>query len=455
MVPNLYTIIRPMKPLSPLRARRTGASLLAFTLALASASAHAQLRLPSVNLPVPQGISGAGSELLRDPLDRLGFVRELPVLRQVRVGEVEKLLRLHRDVLERDPRGQPVVRREILAFNPGKAGLAAAAAAGMTVLSERQLDGLDETMVVLRLPEGAATAALLDMLRAADPDGSYDFNHIYTGSGAGAGGQAAGAAAPSPPRPRKAGATTVGLVDSGVDAGHEVFRGGAIERWGCGDAIHPDAHGTAVAALMVGRSAHFSGVAPQATLFAADVYCASGTGGSADKVAAALAWMAREKVGVINLSIVGPHNLTLERVVGAMVRRGHLLVAAVGNDGPAAAPLYPASYPGVVGVSAVDKRGRVIPESGRGPQVMFAAPGNHMVSAVPGAPPYRQVRGTSYASPIVAALLARGLAQPDKAGAAAALAALSKAAGQGSAVSNDTGYGIVGREFRTDPSRLQ
>ena len=373
--------------------------MLALTLALSCTGAQAQLGLPSLNLPVPQTIPSVGSALPGDRLSRLGIVRELPVLRGVRIGRVENLLRRHRDVLERDPRGQAVVRREILALNPGQAGLAAAAAAGMSVASERQLDGLDETMVVLRLPEGAATAELLEMLRAADPDGIYDFNHVYTGSDAGAdaglGGQSAGPAPLPAPRQPKAGVPVVGLVDSGVDPGHEVFRGTAIVRWGCGGAVHPDPHGTAVAALMVGKSALFSGVAPQASLLAADVYCASATGGSADKVAAALAWLAREKVGVINLSIVGPHNVTLERVVAAMIRRGHLLVAAVGNDGPAAAPLYPASYPGVVGVSAVDKRGRVIPESGRGPQVQFAAPGNNMVSAVPGEPPYRQVRGTS------------------------------------------------------------
>ncbi|UUZ52743.1 S8 family serine peptidase [Massilia sp. H-1] len=143
---------------------------------------------------------------------------------------------------------------------------------------------------------------------------------------------------------------------------------------------------------------------------------------------AALAWMARERVAVVNLSIVGPPNQTLERVVGAMVKRGHLLVAAVGNDGPAAPPLYPASYPGVVGVSAVDKRGRVLPEAGRGAHVMFAAPGNNMVSAAPGAPPYRQVRGTSFASPIVAAMLALTLSRPDQSAAAGAVASLAAAA---------------------------
>jgi subtilisin family serine protease len=212
-----------------------------------------------------------------------------------------------------------------------------------------------------------------------------------------------------------------------------------------------------VAALMVGRSARFSGVAPQATLYAADIYCDSATGGSAARIAAALDWLAREQVAVINLSLVGPPNLILERVVAGMVRRGHLLVAAVGNDGPAAPPLYPASYPGVVGVSAVDKRGMPLPEAARGPQVMFAAPGNQMISAAIGSPPYRAVRGTSFASPIVAALLAGRLPQPSPSAAHQALAGAARDATGGSqgTQSNATGYGVLGANYRTDPSALR
>jgi subtilisin family serine protease len=138
-----------------------------------------------------------------------------------------------------------------------------------------------------------------------------------------------------------------------------------------------------------------------------------------------------------------------------MVRRGHLLVAAVGNDGPAAPPLYPASYPGVVGVSAVDGRGRILPEAARGPQVLFAAPGSNMVSAALGAPPYRPVRGTSFAAPIVAAMLAGGLARPDPAAARAAIAALAHRAGDGKTLSNERGYGVVGESFRADPNSFR
>src|SRR3546814_9761533 len=73
------------------------------------------------------------------------------------------------------------------------------------------------------------------------------------------------------------------------------------------------------------------------------------------------------EVPVINVSLVGPPNLLVRTAVTAVQRRGLIVGAAVGNDGPAAAPLYPAAYPGVVAVTGVDSNNRVLIEAGRGP----------------------------------------------------------------------------------------
>jgi subtilisin family serine protease len=416
-------------------------------------NALAQLRLPSVGLPPSLG----QLDSLRRPVQGLADRIDLPDLRALRLDTVATLLREHPDVLEADPRGEPVVRAQILAWSPSAAGLDAAREAGLRVLREERFDELGQTLVVLGVPKGSATAALLERLRARDPDGHYDFDHIYTGGGAVPAAAAQGASAASSTAPGSAGSkeTRIGLVDSGVDTHHRALRDAEVRTWGCGQAPHPDAHGTAVAALMVGRDERFRGALPGARLFAADIYCASPTGGSAAQIAAALGWLAREQVPVINLSLVGPPNQALERMVAAMVGRGHLLVAAVGNDGPAAPPLYPASYPGVVGVTAVDRQGRPLPEAARGPQVLFAAPGNHMVSASPGEPAYRPVRGTSYAAPIVAGLLAPSLMRPDRQQALDAVATLARrAGGDGKTISNVLGYGIVGADLRTDPKKF-
>jgi subtilisin family serine protease len=426
--------------------------LLLLTLAICG-GASAQLRLPPLGLPSSLG----PLDKLRGPVQQLTDRIDLPDLRALRLDTVGKLLREHPDVLEADPRGEPVVRSQILAWSPSAAGLEAARAAGLRVLREERFEELDQRLVVLSVPAGGATAALLERLRALDPEGHYDFNHVYTGSGGGgpsADGSGQSATAGAAGAASAAADAKVGLVDSGVDDSHPALRGAKVRSWGC-DAPHPDAHGTAVAALMVGRDGRFHGALPGARLYAADIYCANPAGGSAAQIAAALGWLAREQVAVINLSLVGPPNQALERMVAAMVARGYLLVAAVGNDGPAAPPLYPASYPGVVGVTAVDRRGQPLPEAARGPQVQFAAPGNNMVSANPGEPPYRPVRGTSFAAPLVAGLLAPALARPDRVRAREAVAALARQAGDGTTVSNTLGYGIVGADLRIDPARLR
>jgi len=141
----------------------------------------------------------------------------------------------------------------------------------------------------------------------------------------------------------------------------------------------------------------------------------------------ALAWLVREGVPVINLSIVGPDNLLLQRAVETTAAHGHLMVAAVGNDGPAAPPLYPASYSQVIAVTGVDGSDKVLIEAGRSAHVDFAAPGAGVLAAsLPTG--FSWVRGTSYAAPIVAGRLAQRLDRPDRAQAERAIAELAATA---------------------------
>src|SRR6185437_2871326 len=112
-----------------------------------------------------------------------------------------------------------------------------------------------------------------------------------------------------------AGGAKVGLIDGGVDTSHAVFRDIVIHQHGCAGTPVPAAHGTAVASLMIGQSPRFHGAAPGSELYAADVYCGLATGGAVDAVVDALAWLVRERVPVINVSLVGPPNSMLENVV--------------------------------------------------------------------------------------------------------------------------------------------
>ncbi len=426
---------------------------------LVSQLAAAQVGLPSVRLPAAPGVTLPNLPRTGQPVApeaALGNELDPQHLRQLRSLRVRELLRRHRDVIEADPRGAPIVRGEVLALAPADAALQAAAAAGVSVVRELALEALGTRVVVLRA--SGSTARALERLRSLDPAGAYDFNHVYTGSGAlSAPGGTQPAAAPhgamsTDAAPADA-AGGIGLIDSGVDATHEVFGVLALHQHGCGGHPVPAEHGTAVASLMVGRASAFHGAAPGTALYAVDVFCGQPAGGAVDAVAEAFAWLVRERVAVINVSLVGPPNRLLAGIVEGVLARGHIVVAAVGNDGPSAPPLYPAAWPGVVGVTAVDARSRVLLEAERGAQVKFAAPGADMAAAKL-AGGYALVRGTSFAAPIVAGLLAPGLRAPDKAAADAAIAALARSARRPKATGPDPvyGYGLVGIELRRQPA---
>jgi subtilisin family serine protease len=115
--------------------------------------------------------------------------------------------------------------------------------------------------------------------------------------------------------------------------------------------------------------------------------------------------MVERRVKVVAMSLVGPPNPLVAKAIGEAMARGTHVVAAVGNDGPAAPPAFPASYKGVISVTGVDGRERALPEAGRALHVDFAAPGSDMAAAAPDGR-LQPVRGTSFAVPLVAGRLA-------------------------------------------------
>ena len=149
------------------------------------------------------------------------------------------------------------------------------------------------------------------------------------------------------------------------------------------------------------------------------------------------------------MSLVGPHEQPVEQIVGVVSSRGHIIVAAVGNDGPNAPPLYPAAYAEVIAVTGVDERKRALIEAGRGKHVDFAAPGANM-SAAGVSPTFELVRGTSFAAPIVAGLLARQVEAPERSRVEAAVAVLIEQAADLGARGRDKVYGdgLIGEAFR-------
>ena len=415
----------------------------------APGAARAQLRLPSLG-PVLQPVARAPVLQRLDPL--VDTVLAPVDLAAARLDEATRRARAYRRELDRDPHGDLVVRAEVLAQPSSPTAREALLAAGFKALRDDALDGLDDALIVLKAPSGLALAGAVARARAIDPGGVYDFHHVYLGSGS-VGAPGGGGAATVPPMAAQAtetGPLKVGLIDSGVDDAHPAFRHAAIQRHGCTDGAHPAAHGTAVASLMVGADDPFHSALPRAVLYAGDAYCDEPTGGSVEAIARELAWMARMHVAVVNVSLVGPPNQVLQRLVGRAVAQGILIVAAVGNDGPAAPPLYPASWPGVVGVGGVDGRLRLLPEGARGPQVMFVAPGADMAAAGTGTHAFVPVRGTSFAAPFVAGLLAAHYQAASPEGARVAIAQVAETArALPDAPREGVGRGLVAETLRT------
>jgi hypothetical protein len=405
--------------------------------------------LPPVQVPNLPGLPT--DEINRTVDGTLRTASDPQRLREVRRLRIRELLRTNRTGLEADPRGAPMLRDEVVALSPSAEALDRARAEGFNIGRTRTLEGLGTTIVVLQAPAGMSTRRALQRLRALDPGGIYDFNHVYLSSGAvGEGANAPSSAGVDAGSPAKG--AHVGLIDGGVQRSHPVFQGVAIHEHGCAGGNVPSEHGTAVASLLVGHGDHFSGAAVGAELYSVDVYCGLATGGAVDAVADAFSWLSRERVPVINISLVGPANSLLERVIRIVAARGHVVVAAVGNDGPGSPPLYPAAYPEVVAVTGVDSHQRVLIEACRGKHVDFAAPGADMAAAGFNTE-FALVRGTSFAAPIAAGLFARQLTDVDRAHAAAAVAALTAQAVDLGPRGPDKVYGngLVGDTLRPSP----
>jgi subtilisin family serine protease len=388
-----------------------------------------------------------------DPLLSNTLAQQQAALASLRRQQIDILYRENREGIVLDDRQEPAIRGEALAVSPTEPALAASLADGFEIARRSDLPELGVSLVVLKASKGMSTKRAIKRLRKLDPEGSYDFNHVYIGSGAAATetphapGTATAAAPPSD------GSTRIGLIDGGVETTHSVFTGTRIEqRAFTGLGPVPTGHGTAAASLIVGKSAVFAGAAPGAALYAADVFGGEPTGGAADAIAAAFAWLVAGKVAVINASLVGPDNAALHAVVKAALAKGVVIIAAVGNDGPSAPPLYPASYDGVIGVTAVDEKEKAIIEAARGKQVDFAAPGADMAAAglKDG---YYEVRGTSFAVPIVAGLIATAVsaAPIEAARAQEELAAMALDLGK-KGRDKVYGDGLVGAALRVSPT---
>ncbi|MEU9148913.1 type VII secretion-associated serine protease mycosin [Streptomyces sp. NPDC048349] len=223
---------------------------------------------------------------------------------------------------------------------------------------------------------------------------------------------------------------TVAVLDTGVDDSHpdlagQVLEGTDLIGMGAGRGDRSWArHGTAMASIIAGhghgsgRGQGVLGIAPQAKILPVRVILEEGDPGRAqarDSKGGALAdgirWAADHGADVINLSLgddsdSAHHEAGEDEAVQYALAKGVVVVASAGNGGESGDRVsYPAAYPGVIAVTAVDRRGRKAAFSTRNWYATVSAPGVDVVIADPDRS-YYEGWGTSAAAAFVSGAVA-------------------------------------------------
>ncbi|MFD5321310.1 type VII secretion-associated serine protease mycosin [Streptomyces sp. NPDC127098] len=231
---------------------------------------------------------------------------------------------------------------------------------------------------------------------------------------------------------------TVAVLDTGVDAGHPDLAGAVREgRDLVGMGAEPGdptwaAHGTAMAGIIAGRGhgagrgSGVVGVAPQAEILPVRVLLEDddpardeAREARAGAVAEGIRWAADEGADVINLSLGDDSESAHpdpeeDAAVRYALARGAVVIASAGNGGERGDPVsYPAGYPGVIAVTAVDRTGGPAVFSTRRWYATLSAPGKDVIVADPDGR-YYAGWGTSAAAAFVSGTVALMLAaNPD------------------------------------------
>ncbi len=297
--------------------------------------------------------------------------------------------------IERDAAGRERRPGEVLMVGRPEA-VAEVRAAGYGVIAERPLAAFGETVARLRVRLGESVEQAVPRIQALAPDASVAPNHVYRlsqdGPSSAIGRPVATIA--------NASAALVGVIDAGADPAWGTLTRAIVRTQGfAAGGYAPRTHGTVVAEIAS---------AGGASLAVADVFGTDEENrlvAPGEAIASAIDWLVAGSVRVVNISIEGPENQVLAHVIRRAIARDVVIVAAAGNGGPAAPPAYPAAYPGVIAVTAVDEQGQVYRRANRGDYIAFAARGVHIESRY-GATAPQTLSGTSFAAPVVAAAIA-------------------------------------------------
>jgi hypothetical protein len=323
-----------------------------------------------------------------------------------------------------------IIGREWVAAGVTDSDVARLQAAGYAVVAQRRLAILPGITVRLRAPGRLSERRAQQQLQALIPGALLDRNHLYRANSRPCRadtcfpyeGSAAFFAGICPAR------GAIGIIDTRIDVTHPALAGLALETetmHGPGYQASRSGHGTEIAILMASGAVRKTDL----KILAIDVFHRNRRGDTADAydIVAALDRLVARAVVVANLSFAGPANALLQDAGANATRRGMLIVAAAGNDGPSSPARFPAAYDWAVAVTAVDRRNNVYARAVRGPHIAFAAPGVRVQLPDRAMRPGPLRSGTSYAAPhVTAALSVRRAATQASSDVVAALAAEAK-----------------------------
>lgn len=324
--------------------------------------------------------------------------------------------------VERAPPRPPAsrVERQILALidqgRPQSVAVELARTYGLEVLSSRAILLLNARATLFRVRAGRLEDAALAALQRDSRVRSAQFNMRYLHSddrrtGAGSVPQYGPLNVKLPDAHRLALGRNVmiAVIDSAVDASHPDLKGAVVHSFDVvgGKDAAPDFHGTAVAGIIRSRGV-VAGVAPQAQIVSVRTFRTKQGAlpeTTTELLLAAIDLAANHGARVINMSFVGHRDGHLQELLRIVAGRGVILVASAGNGGPRAAPAYPAAYPEVIAVTAVDEADRRYEDANRGRYIAIAAPGVGILAPVEGGR-HDLVSGTSFAAAYVSGIAA-------------------------------------------------
>lgn len=279
------------------------------------------------------------------------------------------------------------------------------------IIKKTELQSLDMALVQFRVPNEFDSLSVLKKHLPAEWIKQLGRNHIYEANSDPAGEQLVVQEEGLKIQKAVCGKSVkVGLIDTGVEESHQAFSKASIQakNFMSEDISVPTAHGTAVAGLLIGQHDELVPLLPNATLYAASVFYPRNEysqGAALINLVQALDWLVLNNVSVINMSLTGPENPILQQAIERTGDKGTMIVAAVGNEGPASQPLYPAAYPEVIGATAVDKKQQIYRWANQGDYVDFAALGVSVLTARASNQLGRE-SGTSIAAPVISSFVA-------------------------------------------------